>query len=146
MSCVFCDIAAKRVDADLTVFEDEHVFAQMSLRQKPGNHGHALVIPKRHIVNIYETTAELDAPLIAAVRLLSRATKKAFAAEGISVRQNNEPAADQDVFHLHFHVIPRYRDDGFVAKPYEVLPRDIREALSARLRAAIREEQNGPPA
>ena len=113
--CIFCEIAAKRSDPDLTVFEDERVFAQVSLHQKAGNHGHVLVIPQQHVRDIYELPADLDAPLMAAVRLLARATKRAFSAEGIHVRQNNETAGGQDVFHLHVHVVPRYDGDDWVA-------------------------------
>ena len=59
---------------------------------------------------------------MSALRLLSRAVKKAFSAEGIHIRQNNEPGAEQDVFHVHFHVIPRYQGDAYETKQYERLP------------------------
>ena len=138
--CVFCEIVTRRIDPELTVFEDEQVIARVSLGQKPGNHGHVLIIPKKHIQNIYELPEELNAPLMSALRLLSRATKKAFAAEGIHIRQNNEPAAGQDVFHLHFHVIPRYQGDEFDTKKYERLPLQKRIELSERLKPAVQSE------
>ena len=136
-NCIFCDLAAKKRDPELTVFEDEYVFAQISLRQKPGNYGHVLVIPKRHVKNIYELPPDLDAPLMAALRLLSRAAKSAFAAEGIHIRQNNEPAAGQDVFHLHFHVIPRHSGDNFDARGYEVAPIEARRDMAEKLKTAL---------
>lgn len=142
--CVFCEIVAKRIDSELTVFEDEQVIAQVSLLQKPGNHGHVLLIPKKHIQNIYELAEELNAPLMSALRLLSRATKKAFSAEGIHIRQNNEPAAEQDVFHLHFHVIPRYQRDDFETKKYEKLPLQKRTELSEKLKHAVQSEMKHP--
>jgi len=135
--CVFCEISAKRMDPDLTVYEDELVIAQMSLLQKPSNHGHVLVMPRKHIQNIYELSEELNAPLMSALRLLSCATKKAFSAEGIYIRQNNEPAAGQDVFHLHFHVIPRYQEDDFETRQYERLPLQARKELAEKLKAAV---------
>lgn len=135
--CVFCDIAAKRRDPALTVFEDAHVIAQICAGQKPGNHGHVLVIPRKHIRNIYTLPDELHAPLMAALQLLSRAVKKAFDAEGIHIRQNNEPAAGQDVFHLHFHVIPRYEGDHFETGKYEKLSLRKRTALAERLKSAL---------
>jgi histidine triad (HIT) family protein len=140
IKCVFCEIVAKRIDPELTVFEDEQVIAQVSLGQKPGNHGHVLIIPKKHIQNIYEVSEELDAPLMSALRLLSCATKKAFSAEGIHIRQNNEPAAGQDVFHLHFHVIPRYQGDDFETKKYERLPFQKRKEQSERLKSVVHSE------
>ena len=139
-SCIFCDLAAKKRDPELTVFEYQHTFAQISLRQKPGNYGHVLVIPKRHVKNLYELPDELNAPLMAALRRLSRAVKSAYAAEGIHIRQNNEPAAGQDVFHLHFHVIPRYAGDNFDAKGYEAAPIDARREMAEKLKAAVRGE------
>lgn len=143
-TCVFCEIVAKRIDPELTVFEDEHVIAQICLGHKPRNHGHVLVIPKKHIQDIYALPEELNAPLMSALRLLSRATKKAFSAEGIHIRQNNEPAAGQDVFHLHFHVIPRYRGDAFETEKYEKLPLQVRMELAERLKPAVRSETGRP--
>ena len=143
--CVFCEIVAKKIDAELTVFEDEHVIAQISLHQKSGNYGHVLVIPKSHVQNIYQLPDELDAPMMSALRLVARATKKAFSTEGILIRQNNESASGQDVFHLHFHVIPRYHKDNFETKKYEILPLQKRRELSENLKLSInseREQQN----
>lgn len=135
--CTFCKIIGKEMDSDLTVFEDEHVIAQISLLQKPGNHGHVLVIPKQHIKNIYELPAELNAPLMAALQRMACAVKKAFAADGINIRQNNEAAAGQDVFHLHFHVVPRFQDDTFEAGKYERLPLELRRELAEKLKASL---------
>ena len=106
-NCVFCEIIAKRIDPELTVFENEYLIGHVSLHQKPRNRGHLLVLPKKHIPTIYELTEELEAPLMSALRLLARNIKSAYGAQGIQIRQNNESAAGQDVFHLHFHVIPR---------------------------------------
>ena len=131
--CIFCEIIAKRTDPDLTIFENDQVIALVSLRQKPSNHGHALVISKRHIETIYELPEDLNAPLVSALRSLARATKKAFSTDGIQIRQNNEPAANQDVFHLHFHIVPRYLSDAFEAKTYEILPLQTRRALASRV-------------
>lgn len=139
-TCVFCDIVAKERDSELTVFEDAHVIAQISLLQKLRNLGHVLIIPKKHVENIYEMSEELHAPLMSAHRLLSRATKKAFSAEGIHIRQNNESAAGQDVFHLHFHVIPRYQGDDFDMQKYEKLPLEKRRALAEKLKVAVQSE------
>ena len=138
--CVFCEIAAKRIDPELVVFENEQVLACMSLHQKPGNHGHVLVVPKEHFQNIYELSEELNAPLMSAIRLISRATKKAFSSEGIQIRQNNEPAAGQDVFHLHFHVIPRYKGDAFQMKKCELVTLQKRKELAELLKPAVQSE------
>ncbi len=138
--CVFCAICAKQIDTELTVFENEHVIAQVSLLQKPRNQGHVLVMPRKHLQNIYELSAELNAPLMSALQLLSGAVKKAFSAEGVHIRQNNESAAGQDVFHLHFHVIPRYHEDNFEAEKYEKLSFRVRQEIAERLKESVRRE------
>ena len=139
--CVFCQITAKQIDPELTVFENEDVIAQVCLAHKPKNHGHILVIPKKHIQNIYDLPEKLGAPLMSTLRLLSRSVKKAFFADGIHIRQNNEPASGQDVFHLHFHVIPRYYKDDFENEHYEQLPLQRRTELAESLKIAIKTEQ-----
>ncbi|GAA5496399.1 protein hit [Rubritalea halochordaticola] len=135
--CIFCRIASGSVDPDLTVYEDAHVFIQISLHQKTGNRGHLLVIPKQHVANLFESPDELDAPLFSAIRRASTAVKKAFAADGIQIRQNNEAAAGQDVFHLHFHVIPRYHEDAFDRSHYELVPEEDRRNLADRINGHI---------
>lgn len=135
--CIFCEIVAKRMEPELTVFENDYVIAQVSLHQKLGHEGHVLIIPKKHVQDIYALPEDLDAPLMSALRLLARVVKKAFLAEGIHIRQNNEGAGGQDVFHLHFHVIPRYQDDDFEMKAYERLPFQKRKALAEKLKLAV---------
>ena len=137
-SCIFCQIAAHHpVHAELTVFENEHVFAQISLSQKRGNFGHVLVIPKRHIKDIYELPQDLDAPLMSALRLTAKAVKESFIADGVHIRQNNESASGQDVFHLHFHVIPRYHGDRFEEKKFEEVGLGVRKGQAASLKKEI---------
>ena len=63
------------------------------------------------------------------------ATKQAFRADGISVRQNNEAAAGQDVFHFHVHVVPRYALDTFELDVYEEVPEAVRVDQARALRA-----------
>ena len=138
--CPFCQIVNERPEPGLTVFEDEDVIAQVSLHHKSCNRGQTLLIPKVHIKNVYEMPECLDAPVMSALRLLARAVKKAFSADGVHIRQNNEPAAGQDVFHLHFHVIPRYQGDGFDAEEYQVLSLSERKGLADSLRAAVNGE------
>ncbi|HEX8634941.1 MAG TPA: HIT family protein [Pyrinomonadaceae bacterium] len=100
--------------------------------------GHALVVPRRHIENLYELPDELAAPILSTAAVIARAAKRAFAAEGITLRQNNEAASDQHLFHFHLHVIPRFAGDleRFNAPP----PRAARaeqEAWAARLRLSL---------
>jgi diadenosine tetraphosphate (Ap4A) HIT family hydrolase len=132
--CVFCCIASGSTDPELAVYEDEHVFVQIDLQQKPRNRGHVLVIPKHHVTNLFESPSILDAPLPAAIRHASTAVKMAFSADGIQVRQNNGTASGQDVFHLFFHVIPRYDEDDSEDTDYERIPLCDRIALAEKLK------------
>ncbi|MCW4005401.1 MAG: HIT family protein [Candidatus Bathyarchaeota archaeon] len=106
-SCIFCKIVRKEAPASI-VYEDDDVFAFMDIR--PVNLGHTLVIPKQHCKDIYETPEELISKTYAITKRLSTAVKKATNADGISIIQQNEKAAGQEVFHLHVHIIPRFKD------------------------------------
>ena len=120
--CVFCKIVEERQESESVIFEDDHVIALIALHQKPRNLGHAFLFPKAHIENIYELPKELDSALMAGLRRLAKASRGAFSTDGIQIRQNNEPAAGQDVFHLHFHVIPRFKNDDFEILAMSVYP------------------------
>jgi histidine triad (HIT) family protein len=103
--CVFCKIARKEAPASL-VYGDDEVVAFLDAR--PVNEGHTLVITRKHYVDIYEAPDEEIAHLFKVVKRVACAIKKSEAADGISIFQNNGRAANQVVFHLHVHVIPRY--------------------------------------
>jgi diadenosine tetraphosphate (Ap4A) HIT family hydrolase len=77
---------------------------------RPLNEGHTLVIPKEHYETIFEIPQELIAYLHRIVKRVAIAVKEATKADGISIIQQNGKAANQDIFHLHVHVIPRYED------------------------------------
>lgn len=109
--CIFCKI----INGDLPsakVYEDEHVYAFLDLSQV--TKGHTLVIPKTHTKNIYETPPEVAKELFARIPVIANAVKDAYKPIGMNLLNNNEAPADQSVFHLHIHIIPRYgAGDGF---------------------------------
>ena len=105
-SCVFCRIAQKQAVAS-RVYEDEKVMAFLDIR--PLNEGHTLVIPKAHYENIFDVPQELNAYLHGVTKQIAMAVKKATNADGITIIQQNGKAANQDIPHLHVHVIPRYK-------------------------------------
>jgi histidine triad (HIT) family protein len=118
------------------VYEDEQTLAMMDIM--PRADGHVLVIPKTPARNVLDATPEQLAACIASVQKVGRAMMKAFNASGITVQQFNEVAGGQEVFHLHFHVLPRHegvrlRPPGNMEKP-EVIKthaEKIRAALAA---------------
>ncbi len=103
--CTFCQIAQKEALASF-VYEDEKAMAFLDIR--PLNEGHTLVIPKEHYETIFEIPQELIAYLHGIVKQVAIAVKKATKADGISIIQQNGKAANQDILHLHVHVVPRY--------------------------------------
>ena len=90
------------------VFEDDQVLAFMDVM--PQSDGHVLVIPKYEAENIYQLPVDKLQALIATTQRLATAAQQAFKADGITLMQFNGEAAGQTVFHIHFHVIPRYHN------------------------------------
>lgn len=89
------------------VFEDDEVLAFMDIF--PQSRGHALVIPKNvKARNFLDLPEERVAPLMTRVHRLAQATEAALKPDGVSVVQFNGAPAGQTIFHLHFHIIPRY--------------------------------------
>ncbi|TNM62197.1 HIT family protein [Aliirhizobium smilacinae] len=96
------------------VYEDADTLAFMDVM--PQSPGHLLVIPKTPSRNILDADAAVLSKTIPVVQKLAKAAKEAFDADGITVTQFNEQAAGQTVYHLHFHIIPRYEGAGL--KPH----------------------------
>lgn len=106
------NIFAKILRGDIpsvTVWEDEHVLAFMDVF--PQSEGHVLVIDKGSTArNLLEMEPQTLSRLILAVQRTARAVEKALKPEGVSILQFNGEAGGQTVFHLHFHVVPRWAD------------------------------------
>ena len=119
--CAFCSIVRGEVDS-ATIFEDDATLAFLNLRQS--NEGHVLVVPKRHFEQIYDLDEEIASSLAKTVRRVARAVRRVYEPEGLSIWQSNGPAARQEVPHVHWHVLPRYSNDGLlVAYPAGVAGR-----------------------
>jgi histidine triad (HIT) family protein len=88
------------------VYENEHVLAFLDIM--PRAPGHTLVIPKAPARNILDIKEEDYLHVARATRIIARAAKEAFKAEGLTIQQFNESAGGQVVFHLHVHVMPRH--------------------------------------
>jgi histidine triad (HIT) family protein len=95
------------------VYEDDHVLAFLDVA--PLSKGHTLVIPKQTVASLHELTDESGAAIGSALVKISKAVMKATGATAYNVLQNNGVIAHQAVFHVHFHIIPRYtEDDGLL--------------------------------
>ena len=95
------------------VYEDEYVYAFLDISQV--TKGHTLLVPKKISANIFETDSETMKHIGVALPKVANAIKDAFNPDGLNIIQNNGEFADQSVFHLHFHLLPRYDNevDGF---------------------------------
>lgn len=129
--CIFCKIVAGKIPSD-KVYEDVDTLAFLDI--KPNNPGHTLVIPKKHSENIYNIDDRSLAATMRTVQRMAIALKKATAAEGINIAMNNEKVAGQIIFHPHFHVIPRFAEDGYRHWPKQ----DYKEGEAAEIAQKIR--------
>ncbi|MGV3244290.1 HIT family protein [Staphylococcus sp. 11261D007BR] len=91
------------------IYEDEYVYAFLDISQV--SKGHTLLVPKKPSPNIFETDAETMAHIGKALPIVANAIKDAFNPDGLNIIQNNGEYASQSVFHIHFHLIPRYEND-----------------------------------
>lgn len=112
---VFEMIIDREIPAHI-LYEDDDVIA--FLDAFPVAKGHTLVVPKVKVENIYDLSPESGAKVMAVISKVARALRATYEPEGLNVLQNNGAFASQSVFHIHFHLIPRYKDehDGFGLK------------------------------
>ena len=93
------------------VLRTSNVTAFISSKWWRQNKGHVIVIPNSHVENIYDMPEELGHAIFDTSKKIAIALKQAYGCDGTSVRQHNEPAGNQEVWHYHLHVFPRYNDD-----------------------------------
>ncbi len=98
--------------ADL-VFRDELVSVWINSFWITGNEGHLIVVPNHHYETIYDLPETVGHRVFDVAKRMSAAMKQAYGCDGITLRQNNEPAGDQHAFHYHLHIFPRYEGDNF---------------------------------
>ncbi len=95
------------------VYEDEKYIAFLDIN--PINFGHTLIIPREHYNSFHETPDEVLGEMIRLTKKIAPAMVKAVGADGYNVGVNTGRAAGQAVDHVHFHLIPRFSDDGLKA-------------------------------
>ncbi|MCY3586266.1 MAG: HIT family protein [Acidimicrobiaceae bacterium] len=113
--CTFCSIVAGDIPA-LRIYEDDHAVAFMD--RLPMTVGHCLVIPRRHVTDIWELTDDDAAHVMQAARRVASLVRERLKPAGVNLLNNNGAAADQTQFHFHIHVIPRYGRDRLL-HPWE---------------------------
>jgi histidine triad (HIT) family protein len=117
------------------VYEDEHTFSFMDVM--PQADGHALVIPKAPAENVFDLAPEALSATIVTTQRVARAVKKAFDPPGVMLVQLNGAGAGQSVFHIHFHIVPRYEGIDLRFHAREMADPKVLAEHAARVRAAL---------
>lgn len=116
------------------LYEDEDTYVFMDIM--PRADGHCLVIPKTPCRNMLDATPQQLATCLNTVQRMGHAVMKALGAQGVTVQQFNEAVGGQEVFHLHYHILPRYEGVALRA-PGQMGDFDEIKAIATKIRAAL---------
>jgi histidine triad (HIT) family protein len=94
------------------IFKDDLITLCIAGKWWRSNPGHLVVIPNRHIENVYDMPEEIGHHIFDLAKQAAIALKVAYGCDGTSIRQHNEPAGNQHVWHFHLHIFPRYEGDN----------------------------------
>ncbi len=108
-NCIFCKIINKEVPAEI-IFENDDFLAFTPLEKV--SVGHTLVIPKKHFNDIFVLSGKFLEQQMKVIQQISEYLVKENNATGINILNANGIDAQQSVFHLHFHLVPRYKNDN----------------------------------
>jgi histidine triad (HIT) family protein len=109
MDCIFCKIITHEIPST-RVYESESLVAFLDIR--PVTKGHTLLVPKNHSADFLTTDDRVLTESVKALKHLVVAVMKGVGADACNISTNNGAAAGQVVFHLHWHIVPRFSDDG----------------------------------
>jgi len=133
------NIFAKILSGDIPcarVYEDDRILSFMDAF--PQTRGHTLVIPKAPSRNLFDTDPDELANLIQKSQIIGKAVETAFSPDGIVITQFNGAPAGQTVFHLHFHILPRYKDAAVaVHASGQMANMDELKQQAAKIRVAL---------
>jgi histidine triad (HIT) family protein len=142
--CPFCHLAETLSTPNLKpeiILVEPRVFAFVPLHHYAGIRGNCLVVPRVHYENVLDIPDELGSDYFRATRLIANAMQDAFGCEGISTRQHNGPAGNQDVWHFHLHIFPRFRNDGLYGGEGALYETDERIEVADRLRESLEKQR-----
>jgi histidine triad (HIT) family protein len=140
-SCIVCRIVEKAKNGEnaLThlssdvIWRSDTATAFLSLDKWKDNPVDVLVVPNEHFENIYMLPLRVVPEIHRLSRAVALALKTVYQCDGVSIRQNNEPAGNQDVWHYHVHVTPRFLNDGFYRSRPIPFPEEERLEHARRL-------------
>jgi histidine triad (HIT) family protein len=137
--CPVCAIVRGDSNASDVVYRDDHATAFISSTWWDANAGHVVVVPNVHYENIYVIPDDVLGAVQSAGKRVALALKAVYGCHGTSFRQHNEPAGNQEVWHYHLHVFPRYVGDDLYARYRErrtTTPAE-REPYARKLRQSV---------
>ena len=141
--CPFCEVQSEPDSSSWRrnrmgwVFEKGSVFCIIPTSYWGVTKGNCLIIPKAHYENLYEIDEQIGIDLLRCTKRVGLAMKEAYSCDGVSTRQHNEPAGNQDVWHYHLHVFPRYASDGLYSAEKLRYDDTDREHYADLLRSAL---------
>jgi len=113
-NCIFCKIINKEIPC-YKIYEDEKTLAFLDISND--TYGHTLVVPKNHSKNILDVKEDDITAVMKTIQKVCNHYINSCGFDGINILNNNEECAEQSVFHLHFHLIPRKNNDGLKVFP-----------------------------
>lgn len=132
------NVFAKILRSEMPAFVVEETDTTLAFMDvMPQSDGHTLVIPKAPAADVFELEETFLRDAIAATQRVAKAVRRAFDPAGVMIAQLNGAAAGQTVFHLHFHVIPRYEKSDMKLHAREMADTSILEAHARRIRQAL---------
>ena len=134
MESIFDKIIRKEIPADI-IYEDDRLIAFLDI--SPVNPGHTLFVPKISCENMMCTADEDLAHLIQTAKKIAPAILSAVGATDFNFTTNNGPVAGQAVFHTHFHLIPRFPDDGYKMWGSRTVTKEDLNALASKIKEKI---------
>src|ERR1700760_2107619 len=117
------------------IYEDAKTLAFMDVM--PEAEGHVLVVPREGAQDILDLSADGLSAMMATVQRVARAVDKALAPDGILLKQYNRAPAGQSIFHVHFHIVPRWEGVALAPHGKAMVKPDVLEPIAAKIRATI---------
>lgn len=111
--CVFCKIISGDIPS-YKIYENDKVYAFLDIAKDVD--GHTLVIPKKHVESVLDADSETLEAVMEGIKVVSD-HYISLGYDGVNIMNASGEAAEQSVFHLHFHIIPRKKDDGLHTWP-----------------------------
>jgi histidine triad (HIT) family protein len=117
------------------VYEDGKTLAFMDVM--PESDGHVLVLPKEPAQDVLDLSSDGMAAMMATTRKIARAVDRALSPDGILLKQYNRAAAGQSIFHVHFHIVPRWEGVGLAPHGKVMVDAAVLEPIAAKIRSEL---------